>query len=204
MGVVGAQIGRPFGRRLPVSVGGVVVSQFSTWNPADKSALIILSGSDLIATRSATSPFAGASGRALPTATTGSFKYEITINLDGSAGTTVLGLSTAASPTNGSLNGSGDFGWSSDGAVTVNGVAGVAFEPYTTGDVISIEFNRTSRAVNIQKLGGGARSNAYVLSAGTYVPAVSMLQPGNFNTANFGASAWSIAATSGYVGWPSS
>lgn len=200
MALVGSPIGKPWGRRLPVSAGALL-SNFVTWNPADKSALIDLSGGNLIATRSATSSGLGAVVRSPNSSASTKLKFEVTIGPGiTSAGEAVVGLSVSGSPTNNFLNGTTQFGWYSDGSLAVNGASGTAFDVFLSGDVLSIEIDRATNSVFLQK-NGGFRSAAYTLSAGIYLPSASLANAGTSVTANFGGSAWVIPATSGYVGW---
>ena len=200
MGVVGLTIGKPWGQRLPVSVGGVSVA-YATWNPADKGNLITLSNGNLTAINTNTSSRSAVRG--MLSKSSGLWKFEITV----SAGT-VISVGTASA--NIDLNTGASYlgqppleeslGYDANGRVSTGGSGSVSEPGYVAGDTVSIELNAATREVYFQKA-GGARSAVYVMAGTGPIFPVVQLRSSAQVTANFGSSAWAIPATASYVGW---
>lgn len=200
MALVGSPIGKPWGQRLPVSVG-VAGLIYATWNPADKGTIVTLSNGNL--TASNTNPTNRSAVRGTVGKTTGLWKFEIVVN----AGTNVvLGAAASSIDLNEATSGLGTsplgnaIGYESGGQVRTGNVTQAIDPTYGAGDTISVEINAATRAVVFQRL-GSARSGTYTMAGtGPIFPAVQVLN-GDQVTANFGASAWAITPSSGYVGW---
>lgn len=200
MALVGSPIGKPWGQRLPVSVGvsGVI---YATWNPADKGTLITLSNGNLTAIN--TNASSRSAVRGTLSKTSGLWKFEITVN----AGT-VISVGTASANIDLNITASylgqppleESLGYDANGRVTTGGSGGVTEPGYVSGDTVSIELNAATREVYFQKA-GSPRSSVYVMAGTGAIFPVIQLRSSAQVTTNFGASAWAITPSSGYVGW---
>ncbi len=194
---------------------------FATWNPADKDPDITLSNGNLTAT--------GAGGNDLVRATIakggGKFYWEITIGTD--AGNITVGVATSVHSLAillGAQAQPADSGMgyeSSSGQKYRAGVAGASYgSTPAVGDVIGVALDLDNNAVWFSLNGSwidgdGSDSSATVLAeieagtttsaafasiaAGSYFPAATVPWPGVL-TANFGASAFTYSAPSGFTG----
>lgn len=181
-----------------------------TWNPADKSALLTLSGGNLIATHSAVAAF----GLVRATASLGAVAayWEVTV-APGSASMGV-GFGNAAASLSNYLGSSADsIGYQANGQVYINGVLVATIATYTTGDVIRVARN-AARTKAWFAVGAGGWNNDILanqnpatgaggisltgLSAGPDFPMAGQYT-NDVATANFGASAFAYAVPSGYA-----
>ena len=168
---------------------------YATWNPADKSGNIVLSGGNLVATSSGTGLVRGTISKS-----SGLYKYEVIVGSFVNPTGWRIGLARATASLSAGLNSANTIGWDADGNVFDDGGIIASFDSYSPGDTLSIEVDIANQQVFLQRL-GGARSSAYNIIVGPFFPAFGPDGSGNIVTANFGASAWAIPATSGYQGW---
>jgi hypothetical protein len=188
-----------------IAAGGAT----TTWNPADTSAGFTLSGGNLIATQSLGSSNQGS--RDVAGHSTGKFFCSLTIN---TVGNFLIGISNAAySLTSGAiLSSTNSVGVTSGGTIFFNGgsIAGTA--AYTTGDVLDIAVDFTAQLIWTRTNGGawngsgdpatGTGGGSFAgIGAGPYFITVTASAAGSAVTANFGGSAYSFAAPSGYGNW---
>ena len=181
----------------------------TTWNSADKSADITLSGGDLTATQTNTGwhGVRGTTGKS-----SGLKYYEVTVtvvseHLEGISNTTT------------SLDPAGNFASSGTGNVYYyarhgeksngDGTEPAYGNAYVTGNVVSIAVNfdtgKIWAAINgtWQNSGDPAAGTGEMFSgiSGTYYPFFGGDNIGNISVANFGASAFAYTPPSGFSAW---
>lgn len=171
----------------------------STWNPADKAASLVLTNNDLTVTKPTGAETPWYTARGTVGKSTGSYKYETVFNVLYNVNPGI-GICTSALNVNGDALGAGAVHYRPNGDVYVNGVLDRTIGAYTQGSTVSVEYSGTS--VFFEVLGGAGRSTAVTIPAATYFPGVYMYNDTCKATSNFGGTAWAIAATSGFVGWP--
>lgn len=173
------------------------VAAFATWNPADKSANIGLTNGNLTATSTGQGLVRATAGRA-----SGLYKFEVLVGTTPNATNQAVGFARSTVLTSNMLNVANTVSWLASGDVFSNGGPIGTFDTYAPGDTISIEIDIGSQQMFLQKVGGSGRSTAFNIQAGPFFPAFGPGATGYAVTANFGASAWAIAASPGYGGWP--
>lgn len=204
---------------VPGPNGPIVVATgpaFTTWDPANISANLALSGGNLVATKSGA--IASAHTRSLASHSTGKYYCEITATSKGT---------TAETDAVGVMNGSEVFtqflghtatgnlsiGYYDDGAVLLNNVSVVAMNTWTTGDVISMAVDIGASRIWFRKNAGlwnnnagadpAAGTNGINISAitGALYAGNELEKSGDIGTANFGASAYAQSVPSGFGNW---
>lgn len=183
--------------------GGLVPT---TWNPADKNALITLSNGNLTAT--APNGSTGEAVRSIFGTATGKYYWEITVGtvVGGSTMTVGVGYSTMSlNNFPGRLDANG-FGYAQSGAIWTNNNGGAAYgSSYTTADIIGIALDMAAGKIWFSKNGTyqnsgdpvGGTNPAFTGLSGT-IYAAAGCNDGFSWTANFGASSFNTAAPSGY------
>jgi hypothetical protein len=195
----------------------VVAPTFTTWNPAEKSSNIGLSGSNLIATNSSTAFFEGV--RSVASHSTGKYYWEITINSDRTGHIMEIGVANGTWPL---TSGSGtDLGSDNDG-VGFSGVflklnSSTSFiQDFAQFDIVGIALDLTNSKLWFVTITGGVASNwnnsgtdnpatntggfdISTMNAGPYFAAATCKTVGTNITANFGASTYAIVAALGSV-----
>ena len=184
----------------------------TTWNPADKSANITLSGSDLIATNNG-----GGSGavRAVTSASSGKKYWELTCagaDIDNA----LVGVANASYDVETSMDaGTNSLGWyGNDGKVYLNEVDIATYVTFAATDVLGIAFDLTAELMWFRKGSGNWNNSASAnpatgaegldvsgLAAGPYFPAAYINTGDDAFTANFGATAYAQTAPSGFSNW---
>lgn len=183
-------------------------SVYTSWNPADKVASLVLSGGNLTVTNNSSTNYNCA--RALYPKAAGLVYYEMT----NGAGFTAIGIANLAfNLTNNPPGDTNALGYYSDGSVSGNGLVLAALPSYGAGDVIRVAINITAARLWVSKVNEnwngsaladpaasvGGISIAYI--AGALYPVICENFPG-FSTTNFGASPFSGAVPSGFTsGW---
>lgn len=174
----------------------------TTWNPSDKSVLVALSGSDLVATGSGT--FANV--RATQSKTTGKWYGEVTItNHVTNPG---VGVGNGSASLNDYLGYSDGFsaGYFNDGVIGYNNVF-VGTATFTTGDIIQWAFDADAQRVWFGKNGTfdgspSAGTGATDVTFTTFFPMVGT-RASDVLTGNFGATAFAYIPPSGFTGFDS-
>jgi hypothetical protein len=171
---------------------------YATWNSSDKGANITLSGGNLVAqhTAAATNHFARATlGKAR-----GTWYWEITIGAATAAET--LGVANATVATTALLGATAhSLAYRRDGAIRYNATTLSTVATYTTGDVIGVAMDCTTRSVAFYKNGVLVYTvaSASVPNGALYPVAGSTTSSTGTFTANFGASAWVHTPPVGHV-----
>jgi hypothetical protein len=182
----------------------------TTWNPADKSANITLSGGDLNAATSQL--FAQNAVRAIASAYSGKKYWEITVGALSSGAAGVANSSAALGSFIGDANG---VGWGSNGDVSTGGGGGTTWVPWDDGDVLCLALDLDNNRLWGRVGAGNWNNNAsadpatntlgHNISAitGPFFPAISMRCTGGTDdmTANFGATAYAQTPPSGFGNW---
>lgn len=177
----------------------------TTWNPSDKSADITLSNGDLTA-KSTNNGHDCA--RTIFSASSGKWYWEFTIDYDSGSSGSVVGLGVAGSSLSSALgNGNDEFGYRSNGDKGNS----YSFVPYgdtwTTGDIIGIALDRDNGKVWFSKNGTWQDSGDPANGTGEAYSGINDTMFGMFSlyftdeqiTANFGASAFSYTAPTGFT-----
>lgn len=167
----------------------------TTWNPNDKTASTALSNGDLTATMSALSQGV----RANRSRSSGQQRFEVTLTT--SASTESAGLLSGSAALTGSITFTG-IGFDKTPNIRSLGstLATLNGGGLVTGDIIAIEVDADTSEVWFQRF-GEARQGPYTIPfANPVFPAVAA-NSGTVWTANFGATAWAITPTSGFLGW---
>lgn len=186
-----------------------------TLNPSNKSALIALSGGNLIATMTTTD---GVESTALGTTsvTTGKYYWETTIIcvvLNSGAGPGIGNASTSVTTTGlGDQNNS--IGWyGNSGVVWNNSAAGTHWEAWASGDVLALALDLPNGKIhgrvnagnwnNIVGNDPATNTGGFVLPGTVTVPLFPGVSVFNTNlpdvaTMRFASSSWTFAAPSGF------
>jgi len=202
------------GSLFGVSAPSVV---YGTLNPLDKAANITLSNGNLTATDIATS--AWISVRSQTSHTTGKWYWEWTLGSKGT-GEGICGFGNSSSPLSGGPN--AFFGCDANGIGLVsNGQVWKNFTPtsilatISNGDICGLAMDigaqlfwcrngagnwNGSGAAN-PATGSGGISLPSGLASGAIFAGISVLNNGDFSTANFGASAFNQTPPSGFSAW---
>lgn len=194
---------------------GIPASATTTWNPSDKSTNITLSGGNLIANITGA---VGGSIRAIANHSTGKYfsSYVITSSSNNlieigmcNISYAVSGTTLGTSPNCAAVN-------ATTGVLLINSAGVCTFATMTNGDVIDFAFNAGSTLLWFRKNGGAwlgnggaspdpaSGTNGCNISAltGAYYPAASLFTFVTTSvTANFGATAYTNAAPSGFGNW---
>jgi hypothetical protein len=178
-----------------------------TWNPADKSASVTLSGANLTASQAS----AGASVRA-NTSITASAKVFFSETIGTANGNQAIGIANATMSLSSfpglDFNG---VGYTQDGRVMINSNSLLGMPTYTTADVIDVALDIGNLSVWFRKNGGNWNNSGTAnpatntggvslssLNAGPYFPSWGA-NTSNSATANFGASTLPYAAPAGFL-----
>lgn len=179
----------------------------TTWNPSDKNAAIALSGGNLIGTGSSGGGFV--SGRAIASMT-GSDKrhFEVVMTAQGFG---IVGVGNSSATLNDYVgNDANGVGYVFNGQVQVAGPGVVGISSYTAGDIISVEIDRGAKLIWFAKNTGdwnndptanpatGTGGIDITAVAGNLFPMVSFFSNGDVRTGNFGGSAYTKSASSGF------
>lgn len=180
---------------LQVLLGSL--GKHGSWNPSDKSSLIVLSNSNLTCTALSSTGTGGI--RSTTSKASGKWHLEATMGTINNMG---FGLANAVADltTLGQTNNA--IMWNPDGDVFINATIVATVDAYTTGDTVSLEFDEDAKTLFLQKLGGTGRSASisYAALSGAVFAAFIANSGGGGSalTANFGASAFAITPTSGF------
>jgi hypothetical protein len=160
---------------------------YATWNPADKSASLILSSGDLTA-------LGAESVRSTISKTSGKWYWELTVlSLGYLAGladssfivTNYIGISTNS------------IGWENGGAVYISGSLGTSVSAYTAGDVLGFASDIGAGTIAIY-LNNALQTTVTHGLTGNLFAAVSAATSVRGFTANFGASPLAFTPPSGF------
>lgn len=185
----------------------VAAAATTTWNPADKDSHFALSGSDLIATMTGQTGFV--SLRAIAGISGSSKKhFEVTAT---TTGLEVVGLGNISAALNSYAGADANsIGYLYNTQVLVGGVEALIMPALGEGDVVSVEIDRGANLIWFAKNGGDWNNNASADPAagtngidissvtGTLYPMTAAFTDGCVRTANFGATAYTKAASSGF------
>ena len=195
----------------------VVVATTTTWNPADASAKITLTGGNLIATANAADAV-GSAVRAVRSQTSGLRYAEFTATLvNAPTGNMSVGIANATAPITGAILG-GDVnsvGYYDNGTVYLNLVVVATLATYVTGNVISMAVNSARTKIWFRVNAGGwnndilANQNpatdvggiSITAITGPLFPATSLTNLNEAVTANFGATAYAQSVPTGGTNW---
>lgn len=169
------------------------------WNPSDKAGVVVLSNSNLTASRSGGTGYAcvrGDTGQS-----SGDWTFEVNVDARGDnvgvgIANTVESLSVYPGSTWESV------GYFYDGWMQ-NGGANVTMATYTIGDIISVRARKTANEVLFYKNGTLIYTWTGVLTTGDWYPIVSVRASTDQLTANFGATDLSYLQ-SGSLSWDGS
>jgi hypothetical protein len=185
----------------------------TTWNPADKTASMTLTGGNLIATNTggATSVVRSVAGQS-----SGKFYFEITNNAGG--GSTWFGIANSSVPlTSWVSNATGGAALHVGGAIYVNfNGTGISFASVPNASVISIAVDLVNQRIWFRVSGGNWNNSGTanpatntggidISSVFTGVAAYACYAAGNINnngTANFGATSFAYTVPSGFSAGP--
>lgn len=193
-----------------VSAGGAGAAV--TWNPADKSANLTLSGGNLVVTKTAGGGTHDGTARATSSKSTGKFYWEVLVNTVAAGNEEcAAGIANASAPLTNYI-GVDANGW---GYVGVNGFkyhggSGTSFgNTYTDNDVVMVALDMTAGNVWFGKNGvwqGSGSPNpatgtapAFTGITGSIFPACDAYDASAKFTARFLAASWSYTAPSGFV-----
>lgn len=185
--------------------GGSGAAPTTTWNPADKSAGLTLSGGNLVGTSS--SNYDGA--RSVASASSGKKYWEVvsTVNLDnypgvanGSAAFSVFGFNANS------------LSWTVGGQVWINSSTVATAQSWTSGDVLGFALDIGNARLWVRKGAGNWNNDAGadpttntngidVSSLSTPLYAAASAGTNGVITSNFGGSAYANAAPSGFGNW---
>lgn len=195
---------------LPGMAGPLIAARvsYTTWNSADKGSLVALSGGDLVATVSGS----GSGGvRSIRSVSAGKWYWEDTVTTLGSG--VGIGIATSsASLTHYIGYDTAGWGYFNDGGVYSNTSLIISLSTFTAGDIIGVAFDAGTGALYFRKNGtwqnsadpaDGTGAAVTGLTSGPYFAAVSDSSTGSdtvVHTTNFGASAFSAAAPTGFSG----
>ncbi len=167
----------------------------NVWNPADKNASMTLSGSNLVATTTASSTWVGVRG--LFGMSSGKWYWENKITAGGSDGG--IGVGTTAASL-GNIVGGDAYGWgySAGSGFAGNNGAFVAYgATWGVGDVIGVALDMTDGTLTFYK-NGVSQGVAFTGLTGTLYPMLSLFDASGSATANFGATAFAYTPPTGY------
>jgi hypothetical protein len=192
----------------------------TTWEPGSV-ASVTLSGGNLVAANTGTtSANQGAHGVTTDGQTTGKYYFEVTWTTSTGGANTGVGVGTTASTYTNMGNGgtTGVIAYPAGGVVWSNGSQIAAPGVWSVGNVIGIAVDLDNRKIWFRTSPSGNWNNSgtnnpatnvggYTIPAGTMVPFVTFGggsgAAGNVFTANFGATAFSGVAPSGFIaGFP--
>lgn len=168
---------------------------YATWNSADKSPDVSLSGSDLVISSAST---LNEGVRATQGKSSGKWYWEVTI---GSPGFGYVGVAASTETLNDRFIGFGANGWAyrSDANSINNSTATAYGATYTTGDVIGVALDMDAGTITFYK-NGSSQGQAFSGLSGTLYPANSIGASSNVShTANFGASAFAYSIPTGHL-----
>ncbi len=176
-------------------MGGIPPLTYATWNPADKSAYVTLSGGDLVAVNTAYGEC-----HATLFKSTGIWFYETT--LSGSSGGGGLRIGWGKTENNGNAPGDSVTSWGWDiasGYVFINGTPAANTNTYpVAGDVLGVWFNAANGHVMLKKNGVTVLADTNIAGAwGSASPLMGGSSAGYTTTTNFGASAWAYGPHTG-------
>lgn len=185
-----------------------------TWNPSDKSSLITLSDSDLVATRTGATDSYGTVRATLarPASDTGGYYFEVVVTNASSSIYVMIGVANASASLSQSV-GANANGWSyyqETGQKFTNNVGSAYGASYATGDVIGVllkngklYFRKNGTWQNSADVAAETGA-AFTGLTGDLYPAVSMfrsISPTHVLTGRFKASAFSGGIPSGASAW---
>jgi hypothetical protein len=189
-----------------IKAGAAAPPTITTWNPADKSAAISLSGGNLTASHPAVG-FADGIVRSTTSKSSGKWHFEVTVNATGPTRPGIgLANSTQSLTTFLGAAGSNSVSLFGNGDVYINAVVVLAGATgsFDTGlpKVIAVEYDADNDLVFFQ-LSGGPRTAGISTAAlgGTLFAAYNNAYFGDAATGNFGASAFVISPTLGFSAW---
>lgn len=188
----------------------------TTFDPANKSANITLSGGNLVATSTST-PVNGNSVCTIRSQTSGAYYFETAATtLTGVAGNFGVGLANATFPIAADtffLGGDANsIGYYDSGFVTLNALTVATIATFVQGSVIGVAYNKGVNRIWFRVGAGGWNNNILAnqnpatntggidISAivGAVFPAICLSVNADVATANFGATAFANAAPAGY------
>lgn len=197
-----------FSHTVPAGfVSGLPQITYATWNASDKSSLITLSGSNLIATHDSSDFWAGT--RANIGKSSGKWYWEYTITTSAVNEYTVVGVGNSSQVLNDHV-GNSTNGWGyyqTDGNKVYNDSLTSYGNSFATGDKVGVALNMDTGKVWFSKNGTWQNSGdptagtgeAFSGLTGTIYPMISMIQHSTVVTANFGSSKFSYVPPSGFM-----
>lgn len=182
-----------------------VVLNYATWNPADTSADISLSGGNLVATKTTVNVWR--SSRATVGKASGKWYWEI--NITNVVQYAMVGIANSSALTS-NYFGSDSNGWSyfgSGGRFYLNATNIAYGNSFTTGDVIGVALDMNAGKIWFSKNNTWQASGDPVAGtnpattglSGTLYPGIGLYANTESITANFGASAFTYTPPSGFA-----
>lgn len=187
----------------PAAGGGGV-----TWNPADKAADIVLSGSDLVANSSASAAFRTV--RATLSKSSGKFYFEVVVGSTGANDAMVGVASSGLSLTNYTGSSAASWGYYQVNGNKYNNASPTAFgASYPSPATIGVAVDMTAGKIwfakdNTWQASGNpaaGTNEAFSGLSGSLFPAVSIYNPSRPHTGRFTAAAFAYSPPSGFTGW---
>lgn len=171
---------------------------YATWNPADKSSNITLSGGDLTATNGASSTWAGV--RSTIGVSSGKWYWEYTITVRPGGAQNLDGIGNSSATLTTYVGATGDsWGYYTGGGQKAHSNSFLAYgATYTTGDVIGVALDMDGGTLEFFKnnTSQGVAYNSGL--TGTIYAMMSNIENTCASTANFGATALTYSPPSGY------
>lgn len=202
-------------QNIAITVTDVAEGSANKWNSADKGIDITLSGSDLIATKTAVST-TDEIVRATASASSGKYYWETTINAGGS--NHLVGISTSSESVLLFLGFSNNgCGFAKDGNVYIQSLSVASIQTYANGDVVCVALDLDNSKIWF-RTNGGNWNNAAIgsqnpatntggislsgMAAGAKFASLGIKIINDQGTANYGATAFAQTAPSGFSMWP--
>lgn len=196
-----------FSRGLKAGWGSAVAAV--TWNPADKGADIVLSGSNLIA--SGTSMPTQQTVRATASKASGLYYFEVKVDAGGND-FVMVGITTSALATNDYIgNNATSYGYFGVNGQKYNAGGAAYGDTFTTAAVIGVAVNFTTGKIwfaknNVWQASGdpvAGTNEAFSGVSGTYFPGLSMFTDTYQATARFKAADFTYSPPTGFSAWES-
>jgi len=198
------------------AAGGGGGTSTNTWNPLDAYPYLTFSNVNKTITKHTGSFFA--STRALDSASSGKYYWEIHIDILSGTGPHGYGIANAAaSLTAYAGQDNGMVGWAEDGNIFYNNGFISNIQGYVQGNTICLAWDAGNKKIWFRTNGGNwnnaaigsqdpasniGGTNLATLDAGPYFALATLNALGDAATVNFGATAFAQTMPSGFTRWP--
>jgi hypothetical protein len=188
----------------------VAPATFTTWNPADKSANLTMSGGDLTATFTGFDGFSNV--RAVASHSSGKFYHEMNFSVAGTL-YAAPGIANGSLDLNSFIGNTNGIAWLNGGQVYLNNSNVATVETWVAGDTLCIAVDTTAKLIWFRKNAGNWNNDVSANPAtgtngidisgvsGPYFPSGGANNVLDAFTANFGATAYAQSAPSGFGNW---